>query len=754
LTRRGRWSLGCALTCGLVATLLPVRTAGAAVPPSAERSAAAPETVALDVPTLLSGSALRARLPSGKTVTYQLPSLPDGGARVLGDWDDDGVETAGIFDDGQWKLSNQVERANSPLVTATFGEAGDVPVTGDWNGDGITDLGVVRGSEWLLALGPVTDGSSPNVWRDLTFGDGTGTPVAGDWDGNGRDGIGTFHDGTWVLASSLEHLTATTTAAYGAVGDLPVVGDWDGDGTDGIGTVRGSTWHLSNEAVDPLTVRWPTFAPVAGEIPVGWQVRTVRGATSCPTARQGRSGRASWVVPSTLLDADVKSHVGSTGRAVRRSLENAERYLLGAQYDAKWKATRKRAYLDLVSGSHDELDIRLPAMSALTVAIGLRTGAYDRAVVRRSRAGAVRYVDQLVRSVACSHLSVSPGGWGRGWQTAHWAMLAGAAAWLVWGHLTPETQTDVASMVVDEADRRTHQSVGYWSLADGTVLTPGDTKAEEDGWNSSLLSFADAMMPDAPQAAAWRATSAELAVAAFSVRADDTSSSVVNGVRLSSRLRGFNAYPDGTVENHQRIHPDYAGNIQLLWTSADFDRLAHRRVPEAMFHNAGLVYSAFSKVSYAAGAPSPAGGTFVAPGGTVYVPGHSWIYYPQGDDWGTARRAHFVSLDAHATTYAAYLRAKGWASDRALHWHERGQQNLVASSGTTDGRTYSVDPAVAAQQDTYPGREEYAAQNLATAWLALYIGRIGVPKLDRGTLPVPAVTSKAPKAPATQRLAP
>ena len=352
-------------------------------------------------------------------------------------------------------------------------------------------------------------------------------------------------------------------------------------------------------------MRWPTFAPVAGETPVGWQIRTVPGATSCPTARQGRSGRASWVVPSTLLDADVKKHVGSTGRAVRRSLETSERYLLGAQYDAKWKATRKRAYLDLIAGSHDELDIRLPAMSALTVAIGLRTGAYDRAVVGRSRTSALRYVDQLVRSIACSHLSVSPGGWGRGWETAHWAMLAGAAAWLVWDDLTPETQADVASMVVDEADRLTHQSVGYWALANGTVLTPGDTKAEEDGWNSSLLSFADAMMPDAPHAAAWRAMSAELAVAAFSVRADDTSSSVVNGVRLSSRLQGYNAYPNGTVENHQRIHPDYASNIQLLWTSADFDRLAHRRVPEAMFHNAGLVYSAFSKVSYTAGATEP-----------------------------------------------------------------------------------------------------------------------------------------------------
>jgi hypothetical protein len=208
------------------------------------------------------------------------------------------------------------------------------------------------------------------------------------------------------------------------------------------------------------------------------------------------------------------------------------------------------------------------------------------------------------------------------------------------------------------------------------------------------------------------------------------------------------------VENHHRIHPDYASNIQLLWSAADFDRLAQTRVPEAMFHNGGLVYSAFSTVDYTAGATSPAGGTYAAPGGTVYQPGHSWIYYPQGDDWGSARRAHFVSLDAHAMVYAPYLQAQGWAASQALAWHEQGQRNLVASSGSDDGRTYSVDPATAAIQDTYPGREEYAAQNLATAWLALYVGQLGLPRLDRSTLSVPAATTRAAVAPRGARLAP
>ena len=747
-------AVACAAAGAVVLGLaLPTPTGAAALPATASRS----HLGRVAVPALLSADEIRARLPAGGTVAYHLPALPDSGVRVMGDWNDDGVQTPGVFTAGEWQLSNQVQHTPAPVVSTTFGSPGDLPVTGDWNGDGTTDLGVVRGSEWILALAPLpADGSAPPVWRDLSFGDGTGVPVAGDWDGDGRDGIGVFHNGTWVLAESVVALRSRVTVSYGAPGDLPVVGDWNGDGRDGIGTLRGSTWFLSDSAVVPRSVARPTFAPGSGETPASWQVADAPGASTCPTAGPGRSGHAGWVVPSTLLGADVHRTVGRTGRRVRASLQESERYLLGAQERALWHATRTSPYLDLLGQpGRDELAIRLPAMSALTVAVGLGTGAYDPAVVGRSKAAGVRYVDQLVRSIACAHEAVSPGGWGRGWETAHWAMLTGSAAWLVWDRLTPATRADVTTMVVAEADRLVRQAVPYWGRPDGTIATPGDTKAEEDAWNSSLLGFAAAMMPRAPHAALWRAKSAELAVAAFSTHADDTSRTVVNGVRLARRLRGFNAYPNGTVENHLRIHPDYASTVQLLWTAADFDRLARQRVPEAMFHNGGLVYTALSRVRYPAGGASPAGGTFTPPGGTVYVRGSAGVYYPQGDDWGVARRAHFVSLDAHARVYAGYLRARGWPAGRALTWHETGQRALVASSGTTDGRTYSVDPAVAATQDVYPGREEYAAQNLATAWLALYIGEIGVPGLDRSALPVPVSTTRAPKAPPTaSRLAP
>ena len=87
-----------------------------------------------------------------ETVAYRLPTLPVGGVRVLGDWNGDRVETPGVFDDGQWQLWNQVQRVKDPVVSLSFGQAGDTPVTGDWNGDGTTDFGVVRGAVWIRPI--------------------------------------------------------------------------------------------------------------------------------------------------------------------------------------------------------------------------------------------------------------------------------------------------------------------------------------------------------------------------------------------------------------------------------------------------------------------------------------------------------------------------------------------------------------------------------------------------------------------------
>jgi hypothetical protein len=388
-------------------------------------------------------------------------------------------------------------------------------------------------------------------------------------------------------------------------------------------------------------------------------------------------------------------------------------------------------------------------MAALTTAVAARTRAHNDASVGRTRDEAVRYSDWLIRSIACEHVAVTPGGWGAGWQTAHWAMLTGEAAWLVWDYLTPQTREYVAQMVVYEADRQLMRSPEYWANANGAVVSKGDTKAEENSWNAGILELAVAMLPKHDQVPNWRRRAVDLETASYARLADISSGQVVNGVTLADRLDGANIYDDGTVENHRILHPDYMTNIQHLWWTADVAGLAGRFVPVSAIHNGSLVYGAFSTLQFPAGAPSVADGApYAEPGGTMYRPGTNEVYYPQGSFWGTVRRAHFVSFDAHAYAYGLDTSA-AWPARDALAAHVAGQQALVATNGTGDGRTYNFDPPTANAQESYNGREEYAASQLAAGWLALYVSRnawdqqFNLPPLDKSTYaPLPPMTEK------------
>ena len=113
------------------------------------------------------------------------------------------------------------------------------------------------------------------------------------------------------------------------------------------------------------------------------------------------------------------------------SLLESERYLLGAQYIERWYALARPALHQhpvAVTPDQQEWAVRRPAMAALTTAVAARTKAHNDALVGRTRDEAIRYTDWLVRSIACEHAAVTPGGWGAGWQTAHWAFLTGEAA--------------------------------------------------------------------------------------------------------------------------------------------------------------------------------------------------------------------------------------------------------------------------------------------------------------------------------------
>lgn len=711
--------------------------------------------------------AVRTRAGDGRPDRWFRITTAPGSTLLWGDWDRDGAFTPAIFTAGHWVIYDaMIGPSPTPSREFYYGMAGDKPVVGDWDGDGRTDIGVVRGSTWMLRNAP----DAGPTWRRTNFGRATDVPVVGDWDGNGRDSVGVRRGAEFFLRNPLVKGPSTYTYKFGWKSDIPVVGDWDGDGVDAVGVVRGQSWFLRSKStlvvqgqrkkdrIKPtVTSRLVRRPPES--LPAPWPSPAGPDSQACPTASAAvgvRPQLGSTVRPSVLLDKELPYDTAEPALGTnpiyqtRVALIEAEKYLLGAQYLERWYSRRTQRYADILGQypqGQQEYAVRLPAMAALTTAVAARTKAHNDQLVGRTRDEAIRYSDWMVRSVSCEHAAITPGGWGGGWQTAHWAFLTGEAAWLIWDYLTPQTREYVAQMIAYEANRRLMTAVEYWADPSGQLISPGNTKAEENSWNSGVLELASTMMPKHPQAPNWRRKAADLQVAAFARVTDANAPTVINGVSLADRLEGGNAYEDGTVENHRAIHPDYMTNIQQSWWAADIAGLAGLKVRQSALFNAALVYGAMTNVGFTPGAPSPTGsGAFLEPGGSIYKPGSNDVYYPEGSIWGSVRRAHFVSFDAHALAYGLDSTA-AWSAREALGAHVGGHLSLVANNGTGDGRTYNYDVATAKSQDSYKGREEYAGSQIAAGWLALYVSRnawdqqFNMPPLDASTYaPIPVMT--------------
>lgn len=334
----------------------------------------------------------------------------------------------------------------------------------------------------------------------------------------------------------------------------------------------------------------------------------------------------------------------------------------------------------------------------------LGTGAYDEEKTQIPRGEALRRSIFLIRGVASTH-AVNSGkqGWEDQWQSALWAALMGLGSWMIWKDLDTETRERVVSLIVHEADRFIVKGyrVPYWNGKGG------NTRAEENAWNSMILNVAIAMMPDHPHAAAWKRISSELMISAYATELDwRTNETVLDGRPVRDWLNGYNARPDGMVLNHGFIHPDYAVAMTMnLWAYLTCS-LANEVVPETAQHNGVLIYRTLSTKEW----PSP---PYEAPGGTIYKPGKAAIYYPRGVDWSTCDVSPYYLMDAWAHVL-------GWDESLltpAAEWMRlRADEMLRMQARHDDRRMFSPG-----EYDTYDGCEQWVSWCVADAFLALWL---------------------------------
>jgi hypothetical protein len=651
---------------------------------------------------------------SGRSTATVMSMPAAGGQALLGDWNGDGLDTPGRYEAGQWFVTNAaVDSAQWEARTSFGGDPTDIAVVGDIDGDGRDDLGIFRSGTWLWQRA----NGKPAANDD--FGAAGDRPVVGDWNGDGRDDIGVVRGNIWILrvtgvtgrpsfvgrGVSVQLVPAAKAAVlqfrFGSPSDVPVAGDWDRNGRFEPGILRGgSQWYLADSLADlSRTSHVVHTLPAGATALVGNQAT---GPDHCPTATKAGEHygyQAAKAVRPALVPAGTTAFAG--GSDILSTVQDGLSYAMTDALTKRLAGRTDRPYYDpLSSGTNSEEEIRRSANAALAAAIMLRTTKW-RKVNGITRQQLLNFARWNIRSLACQHGASTPGGWGNDWQSALWAVTTGQAGWLLWDDLTVQERGLVAAMVVSEAEYASARGPRYFRNRLNQELTPGDSQSDEVSWDLTAPALALSMMPHYGSAPHWRTSLIAMSIAAFARPDDLHRPQDVNGVRLDIRLPGTNANEDGTVTNHGIVNPDYTQNVEHLWWAATMLRSGGRKVPEAVFLNADIVYRALAKVNF----PAP---PYAPPGGTVYRADGS-IYYPMGAGWGVRRPATFVGVDSFANVYAAKdVNARTFLAQHAAD--TRAMQERFA-----DGRIYADGTA----EDAYKlGREEYALQQMALAWWA------------------------------------
>jgi hypothetical protein len=390
--------------------------------------------------------------------------------------------------------------------------------------------------------------------------------------------------------------------------------------------------------------------------------------------------------------------IDSLSNTVRDILLNTNKYSLTTWWNKQGFAKQTGTYLNFFGTG--ENNIRPSADEAFALAVSLKTGAYDESKTGVIKQLAEKRTKKIIISLAHAHLSNSGrGGWGNSWQSALWASKTGFAGWLMWDSLSEQERKEVKTMVIYEANRFNEYQPPYYRSVDGKINYPGDTKAEENAWNATILQVALSMMPNHPNKQVWQDRMAELMLSAFARPADLKSEKKYLGQPLSEWLKGSNIENDGTLINQGKLHPDYMTTVSFNINSALTFSLAKKTIPSYALFNANRIYQALVD------------GEFY--GTKIYQLDSGAISYPNGNGWGSMRRMNFALLDIEAAT----LKFDSMVNKKGNYWaglHLKVVSDMQARS--KDGRTY-----INRSEDKYSGREQWVADLAAQAYLVKWL---------------------------------
>jgi hypothetical protein len=200
--------------------------------------------------------------------------------------------------------------------------------------------------------------------------------------------------------------------------------------------------------------------------------------------------------------------------------------------------------------------------------------------------------------------------WGNQWQSSWWTSRLAGGAQLLWDRLHANERSMVTRVVAAEADRQLSRSPQSGNA--------GDSKAEENAWNTEVLAWALALMPQHPQADAWREALNRWAMNSLSTAGDRDADRVVSGRPVRAWNSTVNLNDDFRVENHGAYHAGYmAWPLQSLTWSYYALAATDQPVPDTLLHNYQQVWRRL-------------GATHLGAGRFAYLGGKDWPQHLYG----------------------------------------------------------------------------------------------------------------------------
>ena len=385
-------------------------------------------------------------------------------------------------------------------------------------------------------------------------------------------------------------------------------------------------------------------------------------------------------------------------------LQNGMKYAVNDWYNkVKGYGNQTDTYLDFKGNT--EHYIRPVSHMAFSLATALRFHIYDERITRVKISEARDITVKLISSLAYRHKAClgEKEGWGNLWQSAWWASQTAFAAWLLWDELDDVTRSRIYDMTVYEANRFLNYNIPYYKDISGKVIYKGDSKSEENAWNSDLLVLATVMFPQHPNAATWHQRALELQLSAYASPSDINSRKKINGIRLKDFLQGSNMEENGTIINHGIVHVDYM--VAFMQNAIDVlpYALTGEKAKRVSLFNGNRIYNALNNLSF--------------DGQTMYVRNEKGeatcrMFFPEGNDWGTGRQSNYWLMDVIAHCFGLDKGMKPTAAD----WMRvRGKEMIRMQQRNTNGAYYQSK-----NENSFASREEFLLAEITFGYLFLW----------------------------------